>query len=668
MSQTIRLKREISVEKIQADDDGIYEIAFSSETPVERQIDTRHGPQIVNEILMHTGPENADLERINNNASLLFNHNFDNHLGVVVPGSVRIDNDKVGRAKVKFSSVGQLAQEIKAKVDEGTISKISFGYDINEYDVVGDDMLVSRWAPYEISFVTVPADDKVGLGRSINNIVINTNKEKRMKRYEDFEIEDIVELSREELADMTIAEIEALAEDVRAKREELLDEVEDAEKEEKVTDEENADYDKAEGKDAQAKVEDKKAEGIEDELTAEEREEEIIEIEEIAERYKIGRGEVRKAIASGMTARQFKRSIKPSKNKKEIRTMTTSIAKDTQKNLEARFDLAEVTRSLAAGKDIKGAAAEYSQEMTRKRQNAGRDINGRAYIPVSALQGQRAAAVNTVPTVSSIEQHYVDYNSFVELLLQPTVIGKLGVNFQTGLTTPYDVPKQTSSSVDAFGFVAENGDSPEGQSGFDIIKFMPHTFTGGNPISRQALNTMPNLASFISNHIVEQSRSKIQGLMFGSATDPVAAGANAPESIIAQLVAKQIGMTYKEFVTLAAEAEGKGVAMDRFKYLIASALGGELKSTLRDAAVAGYIIDDENRIGGHDVVTSGLVKPGQILSGDFSAITVAEWEGLALDMDDTTYRNKGAIVPRVWCDIDWKVTADDRLFLFEKSE
>lgn len=664
MPQTIRLKREISVEKLQSDDEGVYEIAFSSETPVERQIDTRHGPQIVNEILLHSGPECADLERINNNASLLFNHNFDNHLGIVVPGSVRIDNDKVGRAKVKFSSVGQLAQEIKAKVDEGTISKISFGYDINEYDVVGDDMLVSRWAPYEISFVTVPADDKVGLGRSINKIVINTIKEKRMKRYEDFEIEDIIELSREELADMTIAEIEALAEDVRAKREELLDEVEDAEKAEKASDEADADADKNEGDNAEAKVEDKKAEGIEDELTAEEREEEIVEIEEIAERYKIGRGEVRKAIASGMTARQFKRSIKPSKNKKEIRTMT-SIAKDTQKNLEARFDLAEVTRSLAAGKEVKGAAAEYSQEMTKRRMNAGRSINGRAYIPVSALQGQRA--VNTVPTVANIEQHYVDYNSFVEMLLQPTVIGKLGVNYQTGLTTPYDVPKQTSSSVAAFGFVAENGDSPEGESGFDIIKFMPHTFTGGNPISRQALNTMPNLASYISNHIVEHSRSKIQALMFGSATDPVAAGANAPESIIAQLVAKQIGMTYKEFVTLAAEAEGKGVAMDRFKYLIASALGGELKSTLRDAAVAGYIVDDANKLGGHDVVTSGLVKPGQIISGDFSAITVAEWEGLALDMDDTTYRNKGAIVPRVWCDIDWKVTADDRLFLFEKT-
>lgn len=107
--------------------------------------------------------------------------------------------------------------------------------------------------------------------------------------------------------------------------------------------------------------------------------------------------------------------------------------------------------------------------------------------------------------------------------------------------------------------------------------------------------------------------------------------------------------------------------MAAFKYLMHAALEGDLKTTLRDAGVSGYIIDDENRIGGHGVIGSGLVKDGQVIAGDFSAVTVAEWEGLALDLDDTTYRNRGAIVPRVWADIDWKVCADDRLFLYEKG-
>lgn len=650
----LRLKREYTVSDV-TETDGIFEIAFSSETPVERQIEDENGyPITVNEILVHEGPHNADLTRINNGAALLFNHNFDNHLGKVIPGSVRIDADRIGRAKVQFSKFGELANEVREKVKEGTISKISFGYDLNEYELQGENLMVTLWSPYEISFVTVPADDSVGLGRLLNTsnkseVKIReksnlTNKgNKRMKRFEEMTAEDIVEMAIEELTDMSIDEIESLTDEARAKREEIL--------EEDKVEAENA------GDDAVNAIDDSpEAVPALDELTEEEREEETEEILEVAERYKVPQKDVAKAIAKGMTARAFKRSIKPNKAPTVIRKMT----KDTKVNLENKFDLGDAVRSMMAGKAVRGAAAEYTQEMTRKRLQRGQNVSTGIYLPVNALSQKRA--INTVSTVSSVQQEVQRYDSFVEMLLKDTVADKLGMNFLTGLTTPISVPKQTKSSVEAFGFVDENGESPEGESTFTNIQFMPKTFTGGNPISRQALLTMPNLGSFISDHIVKHSRAKLEGLMFGSITD-----SKAPESIVAQLVAQKMGMTYKEFIVEAAKAKGNGVSMDVFKYLVSAALEGDLKTTLRDANVAGYIIDDMNKIGGQDVIGSGLVKDGQVIAGDFSAVTVAEWEGLALDLDDTTYRNKGAVVPRVWADIDWKVCADDRLFLYEKG-
>ncbi|HDV8240977.1 TPA: phage major capsid protein [Enterobacter hormaechei] len=650
----LRLKREYTVSDV-TETDGIFEIAFSSETPVERQIEDENGyPITVNEILVHEGPHNADLIRINNGAALLFNHNFDNHLGKVIPGSVRIDADRIGRAKVQFSKFGELANEVREKVKEGTISKISFGYDLNEYELQGENLMVTLWSPYEISFVTVPADDSVGLGRLLNTsnkseVKIReksnlTNKgNKRMKRFEEMTAEDIVEMAIEELTDMSIDEIESLTDEARAKREEILEE-DKVEAENAGDDVVNATDDSPEAVPAL------------DELTEEEREEETEEILEVAERYKVPQKDVAKAIAKGMTARAFKRSIKPNKAPTVIRKMT----KDTKVNLENKFDLGDAVRSMMAGKAVRGAAAEYTQEMTRKRLQRGQNVSTGIYLPVNALSQKRA--INTVSTVSSVQQEVQRYDSFVEMLLKDTVADKLGMNFLTGLTTPISVPKQTKSSVEAFGFVDENGESPEGESTFTNIQFMPKTFTGGNPISRQALLTMPNLGSFISDHIVKHSRAKLEGLMFGSITD-----SKAPESIVAQLVAQKMGMTYKEFIVEAAKAKGNGVSMDVFKYLISAALEGDLKTTLRDANVAGYIIDDMNKIGGQDVIGSGLVKDGQVIAGDFSAVTVAEWEGLALDLDDTTYRNKGAVVPRVWADIDWKVCADDRLFLYEKG-
>ncbi len=651
----LRLKREYSVNGV-TETDGVFEIAFSSETPVERQIEDENGyPITVNEILVHEGPHNADLTRINNGAALLFNHNFDNHLGKVIPNSVRIDADRIGRAKVQFSNFGNLANEVREKVKEGTISKISFGYDLVEYELNDEDLLVTKWAPYEISFVTVPADDSVGLGRLLNTDnksatklrekSNSTNKgNKRMKRFEDITVDEIVEMAVEELADMSIEDIESMPEEARAKREEILAE--------DKADAENAG-------DSAVSATDTSPEAVPagDELTEEEREEEAEEILEVAERYKVPQKDVAKAIAKGMTARAFKRSIKPNKAPTVIRKMT----KDTKVNLENKFDLGDAVRSMMAGKAVSGAAAEYTQEMTRKRVQRGMaPTHNGIFLPVNALAQKRA--INTVSTVSSVQQEVQRYDSFVEMLLKDTVADKLGMNFLTGLTTPISVPKQTKSSVDSFGFVDENGESPEGESSFTNIQFMPKTFTGGNPISRQALLTMPNLGSFISDHIVKHSRAKLEGLMFGSITD-----AKAPESIVAQLVAQKMGMTYKEFIVEAAKAKGNGVSMDVFKYLISAALEGDLKTTLRDQNVAGYIIDDMNKIGGQDVIGSGLVKDGQVIAGDFSAVTVAEWEGLALDLDDTTYRNKGAVVPRVWADIDWKVCADDRLFLYEKG-
>ncbi|EFV2276502.1 phage major capsid protein, partial [Salmonella enterica] len=63
-----------------------------------------------------------------------------------------------------------------------------------------------------------------------------------------------------------------------------------------------------------------------------------------------------------------------------------------------------------------------------------------------------------------------------------------------------------------------------------------------------------------------------------------------------------------------------------------------------------------DKLANRPVHSSGVLEAGQILVGDFSAITIGEWEGLEIDLDDTTFRSQGAIVPRVWCDLDWAVT------------
>src|SRR6478735_1640752 len=69
-----------------------YELTFSDETPVMRFFGK--------EILLH-GSKNVDLERLNAGAPLLFNHDANKPIGVVIPGSAKVAN-KRGHARVKF--------------------------------------------------------------------------------------------------------------------------------------------------------------------------------------------------------------------------------------------------------------------------------------------------------------------------------------------------------------------------------------------------------------------------------------------------------------------------------------------------------------------------------------------------------------------------------------
>jgi HK97 family phage prohead protease len=135
------------------------ELAFSSETPVERW----YG----NEVLDH-GPKAVRLGRMKQGGALLMDHNTSDQVGVVE--SVRIDADRTGRAVMRFGKSAR-AQEIFQDVVDGIRKNVSVGYRVlaavleSSKDGV-ETYRITDWEPYEISLVSVPADATVGVGRS----------------------------------------------------------------------------------------------------------------------------------------------------------------------------------------------------------------------------------------------------------------------------------------------------------------------------------------------------------------------------------------------------------------------------------------------------------------------------------------------------------------------
>lgn len=159
------------------------ELSFSSEEPYTRWFGQ--------EILSHE-PGAVDLSRLNEIGCLLYNHNRDKVIG-------RIDNawvkDNRGYANVTFDDDAE-SEVIYQKVRSGTLKAVSVGYRVDSWEEVsagktssngvhiGPCSIGLKWQPHEISIVSVPADQTVGIGRELGAIEENEEKAADYSLYE----------------------------------------------------------------------------------------------------------------------------------------------------------------------------------------------------------------------------------------------------------------------------------------------------------------------------------------------------------------------------------------------------------------------------------------------------------------------------------------------------
>ncbi|EME8396786.1 phage major capsid protein [Salmonella enterica] len=650
---------------VESGDDRIVELAFSSEAPYSRIYTDQNGdPVELKEILVHD-KDAVDLDVLNDKASLLFNHEFDNHIGVVVPGSARIDEDGVGRALVKFSQVGQLANETYDKVKEGTMSKVSVGYTVLEghADFSKGVYFVTKWQPYEISIVSVPADSSVGVGRSLNT---NTdepanNEEKREVEVEnkETEIKPEEEIRSEENQENKEPENEESPSDSgnsSSDSESIPQEVnpEETRSEEQPEENKPVETDELNTNTESERQEEAQPENKPEEEVFQRSAEDTEEIRAIGKHLNISEDEIQRAIEDKeITVESFKQRAL------NINTESKTFAKgkikmtDTIKTLETRFDLSAALRSLSQEKALNGAEAEYSQEMARQAAQRGRaQRSNSVFVPTSALS----------PVVGTDIRH----DSFVDLLLEKSVLGSLGVNTLTGLTAPISLPRMNKNATDAFGFVNENGEGALSEVAFDGVPMSMKTFTGAVAMSRQSMLSMPNIGALVAEHLIKASRIKLEKLILGNEEVTNARAGLVKQLIDAGKVVK-CGLTHKDFLVEIAKLTDAGVDEAQIALAMRGALAADLASTLRDQAVAGYIMEN-GKIANRPVHTSGVLAEGAILAGDFSALTIGEWAGLEIDVDTTSLRAKGGTAVRVWADLDWAVSNPDAIRVIQKVE
>lgn len=580
------------------------EIAFSSETPVERWFGS--------EILDHD-PKSVRLGRLQNKGPVLVDHRRSDHVGVV--DSVSIDADRRGRATVRFGK-GERASEIFNDVNDGIRVHVSVGYRVHEWVENKDgDTRVTDWEPMELSFVSIPADDSVGVGR-----------------------------------DADLEENEVTVHSYQTREGIMPDPV----------------------KEPTPSVDVKKIEREAAENARKAEQARIREINALGQRNDVG-DLADTAVAKGTSLDDFRielidameaRREKEAKERMESAKPATLL--DMGKEDVQRYSLMKAIRAVASG-NWKGA--EFERECSLEvEKSLDREARG-FFVPYDVQMGERAGLMGaTSPTYDGLGAELVGTDhlagSFIDYLYTRSVLFGAGATALPGLVGNVDIPKQAGSTT--FYWLAEDADGTDDDVATASVTLSPTTIAGAVPITRRLMKqSSPAVEGMVMSDLARGAALAIDlAAIQGSGASNQPRGIVNQSGVLTQLVtgwATTPAPTWAQIVGFESQVDASDALDGQLGWITTPALVGTCKTTAKATNQAIFLMDSDRRSGvapvagsmnGYDVRRrSGLTAP-TLIFGNFSDVLIGMWGVLDVMADTATKAKSGGLVLRVFQDVD----------------
>lgn len=635
------------------------ELAFSSEIEVSRWYGV--------EILDHS-PSSVRLERLNDGGALLVDHSWSDQVGVV--DWARIDPDRRGRALVRFSR-NPGADEIFQDVIDKIRQKVSVGYQVlgAKLEETRGDLDVYRvtdWEPYEISFVSVPADNSVGVGRSVDQLPINSNKPETGERQQ-VEVKKVEKILRDGNGNL-----------VRA----LVDENGDITKVLEVLERAGDDTRGAENR-------------------GEQREKNRVRIiSEMGETYN-ARDLALTAIKDGTSADAFQRQLLDHLNtppdqrggtrsnepqptgtragNRPLDEMPSPIIGMSDDEIR-RYSIFNVVRALANPGDRKlQEAAAFEYECSRAAQEQyEREAQG-IMIPDDVLcrfLGSRNRAFNAggaantptgATTGSNLIATELASGSFIDLLRPRTTIMRLARSMG-GLVGNVEVPKQTGGAT-AY-WVSEGSDATEGSPTIGQVALSPKTVAAYTDITRKLLKqSTPDAEMLVRDDLVSAIAQAIDlGGYYGTGANNQPLGIAKYTGVNAVSFAAA-NPTYAEVVQMETEISADNADVNGMAYVMSSRMRGAAKTTPKFSAGtdAGVIWEPGNTVNGYRAEVTNQIATGDLIFGNFADLIVGMWGGLDMTVDPYTLSKSGGLRIVVFQDVDFALRRTESFCVGRKA-
>ena len=319
-----------------------------------------------------------------------------------------------------------------------------------------------------------------------------------------------------------------------------------------------------------------------------------------------------------------------------------------------KYSFLRVVQAQLEGRKLDGLEAEMEQEGKAEHRNAGiaDPIEG---IAIPSLVFRSMTATGQTTTAGDQGGNWVptEKAGLVEALRPFLVLNQLGANFISGLQGNVDFPKGNSFEAN---WNTETGTSNDITPGTGIVPMSPKRLEATVSRSRQILlQSSPDVDAYLLRGLYAAIYQALERAAIAGG------GANQPTGILATTgIGSVIGgdngaaPTYAHMVELETKIAQLNADIGALNYLTNSKVRGKLKTTLKDAAVAGHVWEPGNTINGYNVGVTNLV-PGNltkgtatevcsaIIFGNFNDLVIGNWGGMDLVVDPYSLKKQAKV-------------------------
>lgn len=597
-SRTVALSRAIDTESRTVD------LACSSEQPYQRWWGV--------EILDHA-PASVNLSRLaDGKHPLLLDHDMTKQIGVV--DRVWLDADRVLRATVRLSrsalgsevlqdiadgirslvSIGYLIDEIieERTLDDGTIASRTLDFEAFQAEMRalhGADFeftragveptadgtatyRVTRWQPYEVSIVSVPADASVGVGRSAGVAAPIAVAAPTLQPIP----QEIRIMSDVQVTDHA-AEEKARVNEIRATA------------------------------DAYAKY------GVADLALA--------------------------AIAEGKTVADFQRDIMGKLESAHTAGAATAPNIGLDKKETERYSVLRAIRAMVDKDWSKAGFERECHKAVLKRAGLAEAPNAGFYVPYEIQTRDMTVGTSANGGYLVGTQNM----SFIDMLRNRTVVGRLGATMLSGLQGNITIPKLTAGGT-AYWLTNEATAITESNQTLGQLALSPKNVGALTEVSRQLMmQSSPAADQMIMNDL-----TKVLGIAIDLASLEGPGTGGAPTGISATSGIGSVtgtSLAYAGVVEFQTDVAGSNALASNCAYVTTPAVASLLKQRVKVASTyspiwEGGILD--GTVDGFKAMSTLQVTAASMVFGDFSQVVVGEWGQLEIAVNP--WQNFGAAI------------------------